>query len=119
MDDIDEDEDFLDEDDDDEPPFGIVDDPKFPRGTYIEADGYKGIAMVVRSVIDGQVAAIMVGDDRVHMLDPDDCTVIDRERFCGECGQIGCGHDGLDRSTIGEGDGPNRDERGKHEIGET
>lgn len=43
------------------------------------------------------VRAVMVGDDHVHTVDVDDLTLIAREDFCGECGQIGCGHDGLDR----------------------
>jgi len=30
-------------------------------------------------------------------LDPDDVTPIAREAYCGVCGQMGCGHDGLDR----------------------
>jgi hypothetical protein len=40
----------------------------------------------------------MVGDDEHHRLDPDDVTPIQREDYCGSCGQIGCCHDGLDRS---------------------
>lgn len=43
------------------------------------------------------VRAVMVGDDREHEIHVDDLRKIDREAFCGECGQIGCGHDGLER----------------------
>jgi len=45
----------------------------------------------------GQVLLMMVGDDRPFPQDPDDCTPLARERFCGECGQVGCAHDGYDR----------------------
>jgi hypothetical protein len=41
--------------------------------------------------------AIMVGDDRPHVIDVDDLTVIGDLDYCHVCGQIGCGHDGLDR----------------------
>lgn len=40
---------------------------------------------------------VMVGDDKVHIVDKDDCTEIPEEDYCHECGQIGCTHDGLDR----------------------
>ncbi len=46
----------------------------------------------------GRVLVVMVGDDHRHAVDPDACTPIAREDYCGECGQIGCSHDGLDRS---------------------
>lgn len=45
----------------------------------------------------GRVLVVMVGDDQRHSVDVDDLTPLDREEYCGECGQIGCGHDGLDR----------------------
>lgn len=47
----------------------------------------------------GRVVAMMVGDDRKFTFDEDDLTPIAREAYCGECGQIGCSHDGLDRSV--------------------
>jgi hypothetical protein len=46
----------------------------------------------------GRIIAVMIGDDYRHRIDPDDLTAITRRDYCGECGQIGCGHDGLDRS---------------------
>lgn len=46
----------------------------------------------------GQIVCVMVGDDRRWVFDPDDVEPIAREDYCGECGQIGCTHDGLDRS---------------------
>lgn len=43
------------------------------------------------------VQAVMVGDDTIHQIEVEDLTVLPREDFCGECGQIGCTHDGLER----------------------
>lgn len=39
----------------------------------------------------------MVGDDTRHLVDIDDLEPLPREDFCGECGQIGCDHDGYPR----------------------
>jgi hypothetical protein len=44
-----------------------------------------------------RVRATMVGDDGVHIIDVEDLIPLSREEFCGECGQVGCTHDGLDR----------------------
>ena len=49
----------------------------------------------------GKVLAVMVGDDYRHRCDPEDLTPLDRAAFCGECGQIGCTHDGYDREQVG------------------
>jgi hypothetical protein len=38
----------------------------------------------------GRVLMVMIGDDRKFTFDPEDCTVIDEEAYCPECGQIGC-----------------------------
>ena len=38
----------------------------------------------------GMLLAVMVGDDRVWVVDPDDVTFLDDEDYCGGCGQIGC-----------------------------
>jgi hypothetical protein len=45
----------------------------------------------------GEVSAYMVGDDRIHVLDVSDIWPMKRRDYCGECGQVGCSHDGLDR----------------------
>lgn len=45
----------------------------------------------------GRVVAIMVGDDSRFTFDPDELTAIEREAYCGVCGQIGCCHDGYER----------------------
>lgn len=38
------------------------------------------------------VRAVMVGDDRVHIVGVDELTIIPEDGFCRECGQTGCGH---------------------------
>ena len=45
----------------------------------------------------GRVVVVMIGDDARHVVDLEDITPLDREAYCGECGQMGCVHDGLDR----------------------
>ena len=36
------------------------------------------------------VRAVMVGDDRVHIIDVDDLTKLEDDAYCSCCGQIGC-----------------------------
>lgn len=51
------------------------------------------------SIVQGDmVRAVMVGDDREHLVDPDDLIELDEDAYCAECGQIGCTHDGRDRT---------------------
>ena len=95
----------------------------FPAGAYT-VKGYRGIAWYVlgwetepgpsewydeeaeewvsdeepEPVRTGQVVCVMVGDDRHFTFDRDDITPLAREDYCGECGQMGCTHDGLDRT---------------------
>jgi hypothetical protein len=40
----------------------------------------------------GRILVQMVGDRVVWALDPADLTVIGDGDWCGQCGQIGCGH---------------------------
>lgn len=47
-----------------------------------------------------QVVVYMVGDDRPFVVDCDDLVKIDRSDYCGECGQIGCTHDGYNREEF-------------------
>lgn len=85
----------------------------FPAEAYT-VRGYRGIAFYVLgwetepdeetewSGIEartGRVLAVMIGDDHRHSVDPDDLAPIAREEYCGECGQIGCAHDGLERES--------------------
>ena len=46
----------------------------------------------------GNLVCVMIGDDYHHSVDPADVTPLKREDYCGSCGQVGCRHDGLDRS---------------------
>lgn len=48
--------------------------------------------------VPGRVRAVMVGDDREHIVDTDDLTEIPEDGYCAGCGQIGCEGDGRDRS---------------------
>lgn len=45
----------------------------------------------------GRVVIRMVGDDHKFVYGRDEITPLDREEYCGQCGQVGCTHDGLDR----------------------
>lgn len=65
---------------------------------YVSNAQLMGVAYWTKRIFDDEIHAVMVGDDRVHVLDAADVTVMDREAFCGECGQVGCTHDGLDRT---------------------
>ena len=90
------------------------DDKAFPADAYT-VDGYRGIAWYVmgwETAPDadtewtgieertGDVVAVMIGDDRTFTFSPEEIHALDREAYCGSCGQIGCGHDGLDRSEL-------------------
>ncbi len=89
------------------------DDKAFPADAYT-VSGYRGIAWNVMgweiapdadtewSGIEGRtgdVVAVMVGNDRYFTFSPDDVTALDRADYCGSCGQVGCGHDGLERAS--------------------
>ena len=58
----------------------------------------------------GRLVCQMVGDDAYHLYDPEDIEYIERENYCGVCGQIGCVHDGLDRDDYYLGDEGDYDE---------
>jgi hypothetical protein len=90
-----------------------TDDATFPSGDHYRVRGFKGIAFWVDGwetepdedtewsgfeTRTGFVLAVMVGDDRRHRVEPDDLERIDEADFCHVCGQIGCTHDGYDRS---------------------
>jgi len=67
-------------------------------GSYAVFDAYEGVAFrIVRDNNEDTVVAIMVGDDREFYMNRIDVITVDRESFCGECGQVGCYHDSLDR----------------------
>lgn len=88
------------------------DDQSFPEDAYT-VRGYAGIAFYVRGwetepdadtewtgieERTGRVIVTMIGDDRRIPVDREDVAPLERSAYCSECGQIGCGHDGLDRS---------------------
>jgi len=50
------------------------------------------------AVRTGLAVCVMIGDDRHFPVDPKDLTPLEREEYCGECGQVGCCHDGLERA---------------------
>jgi len=90
------------------------DDETFNADAYT-VDGYSGIAFRVLGwetepdedtewsgyeSRTGRVVARMVGDDRNFTFDTDEIHAIDRADYCGECGQIGCSHDGYDRTEV-------------------
>lgn len=45
----------------------------------------------------GMARMVMVGDDHVHIIDPEDVTAIPEDDYCASCGQVGCTADGRDR----------------------
>lgn len=51
----------------------------------------------VREVDHENVRMVMVGDDREHIIPVEDLTPLEDEDYCGQCGQIGCTHDGRER----------------------
>lgn len=75
--------------------------------------GFDGVAFYLRGYVETadeatewtgelvadyeQVRAVMVGDDREHIVSVDDLTPLEDDDYCGQCGQIGCGHDGRER----------------------
>ena len=47
----------------------------------------------VENIMDNEnVVAVMVGDDRRHIVHVSDLKEIAEEDYCPSCGQIGCGH---------------------------
>lgn len=77
-------------------------------GTYVRCDRFRGVACIIvgpeygyvlhewdsdeEEVETGQVIIRMYGDDRRHVVDPDDCTPLDTDdNLVCDCGQIGCG----------------------------
>ena len=88
--------------------------PEYPADAY-KVRGYNGIAFYVRGWETepdedtewsgyenrtGNLVVTMIGDDRRIVIDPDDVEPLDELAYCHVCGQIGCSHDGLDRSEV-------------------
>lgn len=64
--------------------------PGDPMGETVYCDG----SCEMPEPDESQVIAVMVGDDREHVIDVDDLTALDEDAYCSVCGQIGCQHDG-------------------------
>ena len=88
------------------------DDKHFSADAYT-VEGHRGIAWYVlgwetepdedtewsgQEQRTGRVIAVMVGDDRRWVFDEGEIKPLPRESYCGSCGQVGCQHDGYDRS---------------------
>ena len=61
---------------------------------YVEHDDEDTEWSGIRAVDRERVVAVMVGDDREHIVEIEDLSVLADEDYCGVCGQIGCEHDG-------------------------
>jgi hypothetical protein len=91
---------YFDEDGDELEP--IEDDEQYPRGAKVTVEGYRGVAWWVDHIQpedNSRVACVMVGDDRRFTFERSELAALAREDYCGECGQIGCTHDGLVREV--------------------
>lgn len=64
-------------------------------GETVRADRFEGVALWFKEWcrFHGPDCAvvIMVGDDHKHHVHHDSIHPLDRDAFCGGCGQIGCG----------------------------
>jgi hypothetical protein len=60
----------------------------------VHYDGHGDVEEVEAVVNTDLVIAIMVGDDRIHVVNVEDLTVLDDDDYCSQCGQVGCTHDG-------------------------
>lgn len=78
---------------------------EFTPDARFTVDGWRGIAFYFNGwemeddedtewsgiqIETGRILAVMVGDDREHSVDPDDCTLLNDDDYCSECGQVGC-----------------------------
>lgn len=86
---------------------------KIDLSGHFTVDGYSGVAFYVRGYVETPdadtewtgilnvdrdwVRAVMVGDDREHIVEVADLTPIGEFDYCAECGQVGCEHDGRER----------------------
>jgi hypothetical protein len=81
--------------------------PEYDADAYT-VKGWSGIAWYVRgwetepnedTERTGNLVCTMIGDDRHFSFESKDVTPLEREAYCGECGQVGCTHDGLEREA--------------------
>ena len=59
---------------------------------YIDEEGYEVEEEPETVENRDNVRAVMVGDDKIHIVAVEDLTKIEEDAFCHTCGQIGCGH---------------------------
>ena len=74
---------------------------KWEPWTYEDDEGNQvddGEGEFVDDLDDPMVYMVMVGDDHKHLIDKDDIEELGELDYCAECGQIGCTHDGRDRT---------------------
>ena len=75
------------------------------RGDHVSVESYPGVAFWYTGDCDQWVdedktdclhgeciVVVMVGDDVGHHVQRDSVSELDRDKFCGGCGQIGCDH---------------------------
>lgn len=67
----------------------------------VKVDGFDGIACVIRRRFRKRGVSyrdiVMIGDNTVYTVLTERVHPLKRKDYCGQCGQIGCGHDGLER----------------------
>jgi len=69
--------------------------PTLDTSARYTVDGWPAVAVYVdRFTFGGRVVVVMVGDDREHVVDPEDLTRIEDDAYCWSCGQVGCYGDG-------------------------
>ena len=88
------------------------DDVAFPDDAYT-VKGYRGVAWRAYGwetqpteatewdgleARTGKVVCVMVGDDRRFVFDAEEIAPLDDLAYCASCGQVGCTHDGRDRT---------------------
>lgn len=81
------------------------DNESFPHDAY-KIKGYSGVAWDVLGWVTmpnedtewtgeeektGEIAARMIGDDKIFTFQPEDATPLNDGDYCCDCGQIGCG----------------------------
>jgi hypothetical protein len=65
------------------------------RGVHITSSDFAGIALWYLGECETHYECAevrMVGDDQTHHANIGTIEPLDRDDFCGGCGQIGCGH---------------------------
>lgn len=93
-----EEDEELDEDEEPEEPF---EDGEL-KGKIHNFDGCA--ARIVADDGDTYMTVVMIGDDQRHQVHRDTFKPLKRNDYCGECGQVGCACDGLDREEENDDD---------------